>query len=376
MPKNIKIQINPEILTWAREEAGYMPEDIASKLHITKEKYAQWESEVGEIPLGQVREIANYYKRQLAVFLLPSPPPRIKKPNDYRNLAISHAGLSHEVMIALRRTTNYLALAKEILGDQYWQNQYQWQNEVQNLVDQETNGNDLLINWLRQILKIDINRQKKFRGNKDAFRQWRNSIEQELGIFIFQFDMPEEEIDGFCYAEEKPPYAIVVNKSQASCRKIFTIFHELRHILGHQSGICLPEIEKKVKGDEQTCNNFAGEFLVPNHEILPVSDINIVSQYAWQFKVSREVYLYRSYERHLIDKSVFSQILKEIRESSVPKKKPNTKEIRISPTVLSKSTRGEKFYNLILDAVYSDKIDYLSASDALGMGYSYIAANE
>lgn len=376
MPQNIKIQVNPEILTWAREEAGYKPEDIAGKLHIPTEKYTRWESEAEEIPLGQVKEIANYYKRQLAVFLLPAPPPRIKKPNDYRNLAISHAGLSHEIMIALRRATNYLALAREILGDQYWQNQYQWQDEVTNLVEKETNKNDLLINWLRRILKIDINGQKKFRGNKDAFRKWRNSIEQELGMFIFQFDMPEEEIDGFCYAEEKPPYAIVVNKSQASCRKIFTIFHELRHIFGNQSGICLPEIEKKVQGDELICNNFAGEFLVPDQEVLPVANMSIIFQYARQFKVSREVYLHRSYERHLIGKSDFFRLLKEIRESPVPKKKPNTKEIRIRPTLLSKSTRGEKFYNLILDAVYSDKIDYLSASDALGMGYSHIAANE
>jgi len=46
------------------------------------------------------------------------------------------------------------------------------------------------------------------------------------------------------------------------------------------------------------------------------------------------------------------------------------------PPVVSKSARGEKFYNLILDAVYNNKIDYTTASDALGMGFHYIASNE
>lgn len=376
MPQNIKIQINPDILTWAREEAGYKPEDIAGKLHIPTERYTNWEKTREEIPLGKVKEIATYYKRQLAVFLLPSPPPKTKKPNDYRNLAISQVGLSPEIMISLRRASNYLTLAGEILGDQHWQDQYRWQNDVKNLMKKEASKNDLLINWLRNTLKIDIDEQKKFRGNEKAFRKWRSSIEQELGVFIFQFDMPEKEIDGFCYANDKPPYAIIVNKKHAACKKIFTIFHELRHIFQNQSGICLPESTSNVQGDELVCNSFAGKFLVPDSEVSPVADITDLTQLARQFKISREVYLRRSFERRLIGKSDFFRLLKEIKESPIPKKKPNSKKMRIKPTVLSKSTRGEKFYNLILDAVYRDKIDYLSASEALGMGYSYIAANE
>ena len=130
MPQTIKIQVNPQVLQWARKEAGYrQPEDIAVKLHIPTERYTNWETTGKEIPLGMLKSIANYYKRQLAVFLLPAPPPKLKKPKDFRNLAVSQAGLSPDTLLAMRRAHKYLELAREILGKEYWTNQYGWQKE-------------------------------------------------------------------------------------------------------------------------------------------------------------------------------------------------------------------------------------------------------
>ncbi len=376
MPQNIKIQINPEVLTWAREEAGYTPENIANKLHIPTERYLRWENSKEEIPLGIMKRIANYYKRQLAVFVLLTPPPRTKKPNDYRNLAISQEGLSPEILLAIRRANKYLTMAKDILGEEYWINQYQWQNEIENFkIEQTTKFNNRLFDWLRGKLKINIDEQKKFRGTEDAYRKWRNSIERELGIFIFQFNMPEGEVDGFCYAGDNPPYTIVINKKLAASRKIFTVFHELAHIIRHQSGICITEFSTEEYGSELECNDFAGKFLVPDDEVVPISNIDELSTIAYKYKVSREVYLRRNLERNFISKSEFFIILDELKGLPIPPKK-TYKEIRILPPVASKSTRGERFYNLVLNAVYENKIDYFSASDALGIGFSYITSNE
>ena len=112
MPQTIKIQIKPQVLQWAREEAGYKAEDIATKLHIPTERYSNWENDGKEIPLGMLKSIANYYKRQLAVFLLPTPPPKLKTPKDFRNLAVSQAGLSPDTLLAMRRVHKYLELPR------------------------------------------------------------------------------------------------------------------------------------------------------------------------------------------------------------------------------------------------------------------------
>ncbi|MBI5328841.1 MAG: ImmA/IrrE family metallo-endopeptidase [Deltaproteobacteria bacterium] len=378
MPQTIKIQVNPQVLQWARKEAGYkQPEDIAVKLHIPTERYTNWENTGKEIPLGMLKSIANYYKRQLAVFLLPAPPPKLKKPKDFRNLAVSQAGLSPDTLLAMRRAHKYLELAREILGEEYWTNQYGWQNEIEGFLKKGAKVFDEKITaWLRGKLKITIDQQQKFGGYDDAFKQWRNSIERELGIFVFQFSMPEKELDGFCYAGDKPPYAIIINSGTdpKNPRKIFTLFHELAHIFKHQSGICLPDITSEKQDMEFECNDFAGKFLIPDTNVYPIENIKDLSQVAWRFKVSREVYLRRNFEREFIDKKDFFGILKDLKELPPPAKKE--KKPVPKPAVKSKSSRGEKFYNLILDAVYNNKIDYTTASDALGMGFNYIASNE
>lgn len=376
MPQTIKIQVNPQVLLWARKEAGYKEQDIAEKLHISPDRYTQWENTGKEIPLGILKAIANYYKRQIAVFLLPSPPPELKKPKDFRNLAASKGELSPDTLLAMRRAHKYLELAREILGEQYLTTQYSWQKEIENFTKQEKKIHaNTITEWLRGRLKITIDEQQSFKSYNEAFRRWRNSIEKELGIYVFQFALPVKELDGFCYALEKPPYAIVINSGTVPPRKIFTLFHELAHIFKHQSGICLPDIASEKQDAEFECNEFAGKFLVPDTSVFPIDNLKDLIEVARRFKVSREVYLRRNFERKFIKERDFFGFLRKLKEqpATPPKEK---KEIKIARTVLSKSTRGEKFYDLVLEAVYTNKIDFTTASDVLGLNFNHIAKNE
>ncbi|MFH1005327.1 MAG: XRE family transcriptional regulator [Bacteroidota bacterium] len=380
MPQTIKIQVNPQVLLWARKEAGYKEQDIADKLHISSDRYINWEATGKEIPLGILKIIANYYKRQLAVFLLPAPPPELIKPKDFRNLAMSKGELSPDTLLAMRRANKYLELAGELLGTQYLTAQYSWQKEIETFTKQEKKIHaNIITDWLRGKLKITIDEQQTFRGYDDAFRKWRNSIERELGIYVFQFPLPEKELDGFCYASKNPPYAIVINSATAKPRKIFTLFHELAHIFKHQSGICLPDIASDKQDIEFECNEFAGKFLIPDTSVFPIDNPQDLAEIARRFKVSREVYLRRNFERKFIKKREFFGFLINLKDQKpaqkpTPKKVP--KDIKIARTVLSKSTRGEKFYNLIFEAVYTNKIDFTTASDMLGLNFNHIAKNE
>jgi Zn-dependent peptidase ImmA (M78 family)/transcriptional regulator with XRE-family HTH domain len=378
MPQTLKIQVNPHVLLWARKEAGFKEHDIAAKLHITPDRYINWEATGKEIPLGILKTIANYYKRQLAVFLLPSPPPVLKKPTDFRNLAFSKTELSPETLLTIRRATKYIELSREIVGEQYLNEQYSWQKEIETYIKQEEKVHTHTItDWLRGKLKITIDDQQHFKGYDDAFKKWRNSIERELGIYVFQFSMPDNELDGFCSATEKPPYAIVINSNpnMAKPRKIFTLFHELAHIFKHQSGICLFDIASEIQNVEFECNDFAGKFLIPDTSVFPIDNLTDLAELSKRFNVSREVYLRRNLERKFINKRDFFGMLKNIKEQpSRPKKEK--KPTKIQRTIISKSTRGEKFYKLILEAVYTNKINYTTASDVLGLNFNHISKNE
>jgi Zn-dependent peptidase ImmA (M78 family) len=374
MAQVIKIQANPKILSWAREEAGYSIEELSDKLGITVNRFKNWEKDGKEIPFGMLKKIANYYKRQLAVFFLPTVPDKIKKPKDYRNLAYVTENLSSETLLAIRRTFKYIELAKDILGTKYWENSYSWENSLKNILSSNSKINkEPVISWLRQQLEIDINEQKKFGNNyAKSYNKWRNIIENKLGLFVFQFSMPIEELDGFSYVLDNYPKAIIINSNALPQRKIFTLFHELGHILKNQSALCITDIAKDKNNleIEYECNSFAGMFLVPDNKVYPISNEEELNILAKELSVSREVYLRQSFEKGLISKKTFFELLYQIRKKTIIRK--NKINGGIPPKVKSKSSRGAMFYNLVLNAAYNSQIDFSTASDVLKLKVNHI----
>ena len=368
MGNTIKINVKPNLLQWAREQSGYCIEEIAKKLNIKPERYVNWEENGQNIPLGKLKEISRQFKRQLAIFFLPHPPPKLKIPKDFRNIKFRGTGLSAELRLAIRRCDKYLYLARDILGEDYWSSRYSWVKEVESFIKiRKAIFSSDLINWLREKLKIEPGAQIKFKTNREAFNAWRKSVEEELGIFIFQFPMPMDEIQGLCMTES-PPYAIVVNNRHAEAGKIFTIFHELAHIFKHEPGICWPDLSSERKDAEYEYNKFAAQFLVPDENVFPISSIKELKKYANQLKISSEVYLRRNFELNLISKKKFFDLLAELKKQPFKKHKGSY----VEPLLKCQNTRGEMFYNLMMSAVHNNRVDYNTVSDALGLTIKYL----
>ncbi|MRR34950.1 XRE family transcriptional regulator, partial [bacterium] len=201
MAQVIKIDINPAILQWARREAGYEITEIAHVVDVEKERYEQWERDGRDIPFGKLTNIAKHFKRQIAVFLYKSVPPVIKLPHDYRNLHLDGIPLSKEARIAIRRAQYYLDIAQRIKGGEYWQKKYLWREDFTRYMHSDDSQ---LATWLRLKLDIDYDKQNSFASNDEAFKKWRTSIETAMGVFVFQFPMPKEEMHGFCLTDKVP----------------------------------------------------------------------------------------------------------------------------------------------------------------------------
>ncbi|MBN1494644.1 ImmA/IrrE family metallo-endopeptidase [Candidatus Peregrinibacteria bacterium] len=359
----MKIDVNPKMLIWAREEAGMSIKDVTDKLKLQISDLTQWELDGREIFFATLELIARLYKRQTAIFFLSNEPARLKKPKDCRNLAVDNGNFSPETMLAIRRTERYLHTARELLGETYWNKQYEWLKKF--------NGKTENINKEILLLKelLELNDSTKSRQKSDiVFKNWRTKIEEKLGIFVFQFPMSGNELDGFSYAFDNFPYAIVVNKQNASVRKIFTIFHELFHILKHNPGACKPDYSINQLNIEFECNTFAGKFLVPKEYLNSTNSVDEIFKLARSLNISGEVYLRRLFEENKISKNSFFQLLNIVKERSnrFSREKKKLKGFP-SRTIISKSTRGNKFFNMIMDATISNKISYSSASDLLGL---------
>ena len=161
---------------------------------------------------------------------------------------------------------------------------------------------------IRELLDVSLEEQLSWEKDSDAMDMWKKSIER-LDILVFQMSMPLEEARAFSFTDGGLP-VIVINTKDALKARIFSLFHELGHILLNEGGICDPskfggeESFKRGKSVEAFCNFFAGAVLIPRESLLCHRLVaGKTSSYKWpertlgaisnDFRVSKEVVLRR-----------------------------------------------------------------------------------
>lgn len=113
---------------------------------------------------------------------------------------------------------------------------------------------------MREHFKITLDDQRKAKDTKAFYNLCRKRIE-ELGILVVQESFPPEDGSGFCLSHPVHPIIVVNTAQQSRGRRLFTLIHELAHVLMKRSGISDPFISENKT--ERLCNRFASAFLVP-----------------------------------------------------------------------------------------------------------------
>jgi Zn-dependent peptidase ImmA (M78 family)/transcriptional regulator with XRE-family HTH domain len=356
---DVTLTVNPEILSWARTERGYTISDAAKKLNRSVERVKEWEKSGKPLSYSELKNVAKVYRRQMSVFFLKEVPKKTKIPEDKRNLSVSDSSLSPEALLAVRRTSRYLSVARELIEPQVFQNRYRWLKDINRSGSIET-----IAAQVRDLLGVAVEDQFQVADSRAALKLWRDKIEDSLGIFTFSFLMPYGELDGFSYVEDGIPYAITVNSRNTKNRNIFTLFHELAHIIEGHSGICFAyETDGRRDGPERRCDRFAAELLMPRAAMKVPSNFEELQAYAREFSVSSEAYARRLENIDLIPREKTEEYLREIKKSPLPK--PGKGEMKISPIVMSRNRRGESFFNLIIDAHGRGRLSSSQAADIL-----------
>lgn len=290
--------VNPNILRWARERAGYTIDEIAEAFKKDPAEIASWE--VGEsVPTyNQLERLAyTFYKRPIALFFFPAPPDEPSPDEAFRTLPdfeirklqpdTRHALREAQAMqIALRELTDGQNPASRRIFD-----------DIELLPTADITHSAKTV---RDYLGIPFSEQISWIRIEDALRQWRTAV-QDVGIFVFKRSFKQRDVSGFCLTDREFPL-IYLNNSTAKTRQIFSIFHELAHILLNTSGVTKTDdsfiriLDSDERAIEVFCNRFAAEFLVPQEEFERVFDPALpvevtCSSLSAHFSVSREVIL-------------------------------------------------------------------------------------
>jgi Zn-dependent peptidase ImmA (M78 family) len=150
----------------------------------------------------------------------------------------------------------------------------------------------------RAYFSITLEDQQEAMDARTFYVLVRRKIE-ERGILVLQDSFPREDGSGFCLAHETHPLILINSKLQTRARRLFTLVHELGHVLMGLTGISDPLVRRNAI--ERRCNRFAGSFLAPKSYVPsllggPVTrdpDLEDVRWAARKLKLSQEATVLR-----------------------------------------------------------------------------------
>lgn len=371
MPK-----VNPEVIVWARETAGLTQEEAARKLGLQDsskssavEKLAALESGDNEPSRTQLLKMEAQYRRPLLTFYLSKPPRRGNRGVDYRTLPNDPSASDEALLDALVRDVRARqSMVRAVLEDE---------DEAEPLPfigsHRIEDGPVAVLASLKSLLGLDAGAYRSEPDSAAAFELLRRSAEA-AGIFVLlKGDLGNHvtAIDtrtfrGFSIADKVAPF-VVINDQDARPAWSFTLLHETVHLLLGQTGVSGLYGESEV---ERFCNDVAGEFLLPAHELDLAGfdddrDHEIVSDrvsaLAHEFKVSRTMVAYKAFRAHLITQDAFVQLNAAFRREWL--------ERRVQARVRARNQEGGPSYYTVrshrLGGRIVDLVRHMIAADAL-----------
>ena len=361
------IPINPAVLKWARESAGYAIEQEIIKFP----NFQEWEDGKSYPSYSRLEELASRYKRPIAVFFFPTPPEEKQIEKAFRSLSEHDIeNLSPKVRFLFRKAKAFQLNLQELCDNQYAEQQ----SKLSWLKKHSKDSIPEFAVKIRDELKINISQQKNLKNEDEALEYWRNLL-AENGVYVFKDAFKNDKVSGFCIYDDVFP-VIYLNNSVSKTRQIFTIFHELGHLLLNQDYLDLyddkywhPE-KQQESNSEWNCDLFAANFLVPDFDLkneLGASNIteDVIKNLATIYKVSKEVVLRKLLYNSKITKKFFFDKLKEWKDDFLKYGKKDSGGGSYYNTQFA--YLGKPYSELVFKKYYQGKITKVEASEYLNI---------
>lgn len=386
------VQINPGMLSWARETAGLTVEEAAAKLGLTStgrasavEKLLQVESGKRPVSQGMLQKAAATYRRPLIAFYLPAPPTRGERGEDFRTVTGAQSARDDAMLDALIRDvrTRQQLLREAMIEDE--------DNRPLEFVASSHMGDGVtnVASSIRATLGISTAEQKKARDPAALFTLLRTAAEK-AGIFVLLLrdlgshhsDVSEDVFRGFALADDVAPF-VVINDNDATPARSFTLLHELAHIWIGATGVSGPLQDPPSNAVERFCNGVAGEFLLPPEALealnsAEVADLDFESILSLAqdisriWNVSQGVVTYRFWQRGWISDQVATAMFRLFAdrwrgERKRARQTRDPDETGPSYYVVRRSRLGSGLLDTVRRALHGDVLTHTKAARILGV---------
>ncbi len=311
---NININILKEIL---QKNPEY-------KIQVKKKfpKYDKWIKGEDYPTYNQLIELSKILHIPFGYFFLEKLPERKYPIPHYRTVQNGDFKPSSELLETILFAQKIQEWAKDIL--------LQWGNEKLSFCGKykDNYNQEAVIQELKKIFEIENN----WASQKSTWTEALNYLiekAEEKGIIVLKNGvvgnnthrkLSVEEFRGFVLYDEVVP-VVFINNNDAISAKIFTLIHEVVHILiGQSASFDLRNLQSANNAIEQFCDKCTAEFLVPAKEIKDIYEKEThFEKLAKHFKVSQIVILRRLLDTSMITKEEFHEELKILYEKEIKK---------------------------------------------------------
>ncbi len=362
--------INGQMLRWARNYLNMSETDAAQAIGVPQEEYTKWEAGEAFPTYAKLKKISNALKRPSALFFFSDPPVIGTDKLNLRTLSsVVINRLNKQVIQQFDKAKVYQLNLQELYGDRT-------SILLTHPVEKIPLG-DLCLS-LRQQIGLSVDAQKNCKDASVAFEIFRRGL-YDCGIYVFKDSFKDETVSGLCVYDPGYP-VIMINNAMSFARQVFTLFHELYHLLLNCSGVEIirddyyTSLSKQQARQEKACDQFANEFLVPSMDFRdelanqPISE-SLIQNLSSLYCVSKEAIMYKLLQMHRISSADYSS-LKEtfygdaLRNGSVMQNGSKKNGGNYYATKLA--YLGAGYTGEILSQYQSNRINAYQASEMLG----------
>ena len=359
-------QTNPSLIVWARKNSGRHVQGVAKRLGVTEEAYLEIEAGTRHLTLSQLRMFSGLVKRPLATFYLSTVPPDVKKPKDYRS---STGSVGREAMLSFRKAER----VQEQSAIPFAADSTLFRLRADLQLDAVT-----LASNAREAVGLTQERQKHFRHSTE-FTDWLVEVLASLGVHVLFHAYPIE--DSKAYTLPDSPPVIVVNRRDFLNSQLFSVLHELCHLLLRKPGMCDAIGGGGGSALETYCNRFASNFIVPTEWFLEViatydqdslATDEALDTLAQTFSTSRDVVLLKLVEVGRVDANAYTQ-MRNRWAAVFAAMRNKRKGGRTSVKANALKDNGGLFVSEVGRAYGANEIGVVEAADLLGINPGYVA---
>ena len=294
-----RVPVQPTLLRWARERAGYDADTLTGRFP----RLGEWERGEVQPTLKQVEAFAKATRTPVGLLFLGEPPVESVPIPDFRTFANVH--VSHPSPDLLE--TVYLCQQR-----QGWYRDFavSMHEPALDFVGSANIKDDIveIAATMRHILRFDLEERRRLATWTDALRHFIGQADA-LGVLVMASGvvgsnnrrLDPREFRGFALADPLAPL-IFINGADTKATQMFTLAHELAHLWLGQSAVS--DTEARAAPDQEVerwCNRVAAELLVPlavlRNELDGRADVqDELQRLARHFKVSTQVILRRIHD--------------------------------------------------------------------------------